>query len=1587
MKKFFSGTTIKTAQHQDDQHGVYESNDYTENGNSASRRQQIAFMRQARSPTRMSLSSSTKRMAREHAKKIAMVADSRPNAPQSKQNAHSGQNRSLTKNETSYPLHSTQNDQYIDKYNRNEPSHQSHSNNLKNESRQSVRNSSLDNHLQKNHYITQQTDLQRSFHSGFDASSATSGCSSAYDMEVLNVPCDASSVSSVTGLDSNYPSPSPSKRSSSSKKKSTKNRFVESRHNQMLETKTRVTNHNVKNNTDSTFHPLNMRNHLSFFDTSLDGSEVGSATPSNAQESGAIARRKSRHNARYENAFGSSSTRSFVGGRESSVGSNLFSIISEAESEHSAMNEKTFQRLRPPRTPGLYKSGQNSFDSQSRHHDSLMEQGFSFDAFGLDPNEIDDEVNVALAELAGSHPGMDFFLDLNDPQENSLQQHSSVKSSPSTAPTATMTLSSFGNNSNSQYRPESQVVAVEKEISDSSSLTASSFDPIFHSQRNMFKDPKHGSSFHKAKRVVRPDQYQNDNISVKTPTTPVVMEDEFGNIRSIGKPLDLNFPFLSNNNSPQDVAWSDTFDAYPSTLFENSIERFQTHGPRRASTTVGVASPLRNRFNNSKLPDIKSESESSSHLDISTSLDISNSIDEKFNTTAGSSADMSQINDISFGSNTCVIPDNFVDINDMDALPETMLDGKLLQYKPKTSKINEFPLPPSSPTTPPRLSRTAERAKWMSKNMALDSRNESKIKTPERPENNMSISQKRAEQWASAKTTKFTVSPLLSPRIFEQRKEEGILNSQNRAKAWAREAPNSLTVRSISPILQGKINKANTSKKKSIDERTIIEDVNSQCSATDIGMYVDNDVDSSSVTEFQDTVSDIGVRSSSDWSSLSPHRRSTKQNSGNHNVELAHNWKTHLKGGNASRLPPISNLSNTNNLSQSLLKETAMSGYDIGDMDRFRSTLPLSELKDTPMSDVGVDPERYKSHCPSIPLRKIPPRPPPRVISSAEEKANFLAKIKLKKTVRASSSTPKIPEENETCGENILQNDFEELLYEESSYEKPFDCVTECSNSSKHTEYSNSSKHTEYSNSSKNTNLGTSLDEQERWHCKEYLKKKESHGSNDRGAPEKDVASLIRRRIALNRKNSAKKEAVSKSEGIEGNMLLSPSSAQREDISIMRNRLKKVSKENKEKKIIAQKILAEKNLRTSDRHEPPMMDDSSNCNEQTGVAIDDALYQGLPISSQVVNNHSALTSNGITQPDADEGHTEPALYITNINPHNQDLPISLQVVNNHSVLTSNGITQPDADKGHTEPALYISNINPHNETLLGNCSTEQTCPSSENNKEYENLLRHLSSKQSCSSSENKKNLSTQSPRTESIASVLQNKMIEVGDKTPPKPVKKKIQVSQSSSGSTAPALKDDPEYAKYFKMLKVGLPLESVKHALIRDGLDPSVLDGDHNKPADYQDSASEIALKDDPAYAKYFKMIKTGLLIGAVQNTIERDGLDPKVLDGDHNAPAHANNRENDSSKVINQPKDKYRRTRLHWDTLRKVRSTSIWAMLNKDPDVDQIEIDETEFAELFQSEDDPKLKLGNDNARDSNNRNVVKVIDRKRANNGRII
>lgn len=197
-----------------------------------------------------------------------------------------------------------------------------------------------------------------------------------------------------------------------------------------------------------------------------------------------------------------------------------------------------------------------------------------------------------------------------------------------------------------------------------------------------------------------------------------------------------------------------------------------------------------------------------------------------------------------------------------------------------------------------------------------------------------------------------------------------------------------------------------------------------------------------------------------------------------------------------------------------------------------------------------------------------------------------------------------------------------------------------------------------------------------------------------------------------------------------------------------------------------------------------------------------------------------------------------------------------------------------------------------------------------------------------------------------------------------------------------PAIKDDPKYDRYFRMLKVGMPMEVVKHAMERDGVEPSVMDGDHNKPAGFD---SGVPLKDDPKYTKYFKMLKMGLPMGAVKNSLERDGLDPSVMDQDHNLPA--NNTEANKTREEKKPKDTHRRTRLHWDTVRKVRSNSLWAKIDQDEELEDIMIDEDEFQELFQAELTPaaanKIRSTGNNKKGA----AVRVIDSKRANNGGII
>lgn len=122
----------------------------------------------------------------------------------------------------------------------------------------------------------------------------------------------------------------------------------------------------------------------------------------------------------------------------------------------------------------------------------------------------------------------------------------------------------------------------------------------------------------------------------------------------------------------------------------------------------------------------------------------------------------------------------------------------------------------------------------------------------------------------------------------------------------------------------------------------------------------------------------------------------------------------------------------------------------------------------------------------------------------------------------------------------------------------------------------------------------------------------------------------------------------------------------------------------------------------------------------------------------------------------------------------------------------------------------------------------------------------------------------------------------------------------------------------------------------------------------------------------------------------MKRDGLDPAIMDVIITYQQRADLSDNQDGEVEeDRPKDTYRRTRLHWEILRQVRASSLWAKIDNDPELEDIHIDEEEFAQLFQAELTPNQPTNKSLVSSSAKRKgaAVRVIESKQANNGGII
>lgn len=174
--------------------------------------------------------------------------------------------------------------------------------------------------------------------------------------------------------------------------------------------------------------------------------------------------------------------------------------------------------------------------------------------------------------------------------------------------------------------------------------------------------------------------------------------------------------------------------------------------------------------------------------------------------------------------------------------------------------------------------------------------------------------------------------------------------------------------------------------------------------------------------------------------------------------------------------------------------------------------------------------------------------------------------------------------------------------------------------------------------------------------------------------------------------------------------------------------------------------------------------------------------------------------------------------------------------------------------------------------------------------------------------------------------------------------------------------------------------------------MDPSILDRDPEEMVPLQDDVKKIPIKDHPKYAKYFQMLKVGLPKEIVRKKMMQEGgVNPDYIDKDPEELIPE--KEEESAAVAKKPAivlpvkkgPTVRKKRLHWKGLdaSKVSADSLWF----DTEQNDIHLDEAEFNQLFVDTSDAKAsESAKVVAPMSAKKQKVNLVDMKRGQNAAI-
>lgn len=107
----------------------------------------------------------------------------------------------------------------------------------------------------------------------------------------------------------------------------------------------------------------------------------------------------------------------------------------------------------------------------------------------------------------------------------------------------------------------------------------------------------------------------------------------------------------------------------------------------------------------------------------------------------------------------------------------------------------------------------------------------------------------------------------------------------------------------------------------------------------------------------------------------------------------------------------------------------------------------------------------------------------------------------------------------------------------------------------------------------------------------------------------------------------------------------------------------------------------------------------------------------------------------------------------------------------------------------------------------------------------------------------------------------------------------------------APAVKGIPvkeheKFAKFFKLMKMGMPMPHIKLKAASEGLDGDLLDtpdklvDEDGKELKAGSGGKKVKASEHPSYVKYFKLLKMGMPRPQLELKMGAESLDPKVLD-----------------------------------------------------------------------------------------------------------